>query len=204
MADAECIASCEHDFEGGARLYAYRPVASDTVRGGEALAIRTFGIPVLSPETPYIAVWRSENSLTMNAESSPKNVFLTCAFGAEAWSPPTDLVQHAEQRNRRAEVVIRLNWECNGATPELDRFEAEIRAQGGEHSFRSINFGDNARALDIQWGALQLPGNGAQDIAFNCRVLLPERFNRGEPRGDRNVELTLTGSAVPIPRWVNY
>lgn len=140
----------------------------------------------------------------MTADTAPGQVFLTASFGLGPWRPPRDLAEHAAQRFRMAEALVRANWTCEGGEPVLARFEVEIRADGGERNFRSDNFGPDAASLDFAWGSLTLPRHGEEMLSFNVSVLLPERRNRGEPVGADRVEVTMTGVAVPIPRWVNY
>lgn len=204
MTEPVCIASCTHDLGGTERLFAYTPVPDERIHQGEALAIQTFGIPVRSPVTPYVSIWRSENSLRMDASTPPEQVFLTAIFGSEPWRPPTGLVEQAEQRQRRSELVLGALWNLVSGEPVLERFSVEIRASGGHVTFRSMHGKGDLSDLDIAWGVLHLPANGAESLAFNARVVMPERYNVGEALRGRRVEVTLTGSAVPIPDWVNY
>lgn len=199
-----CIASCTHDLKGGMRLFSYAPSADTRIHQGEALAIKTFGIPVRSPITPYISVWRSECSPRMDEHTAPKKIQLNAIFGTDPWHPPVSLVEHAELRQRRNELAFTAIWDVSDGHPVLERFAVEIRADGGHTHFRSMHSDDNARNLDIAWGSLHLPSHGRDAISYNLRAVMPERYNLNEDIRSHRVEVTLTGSAGPIPDWVNY
>ncbi|WP_369025260.1 hypothetical protein [Qipengyuania sp. RANM35] len=199
-----CIASCTHDLGGETRLFSYAPVADTRIHQGEAMAIKAFGIPVRSPLTPYISVWHSEFSPRMDAHTPPKKVYLNAIFGDDPWHPPASLVEHAELRQRRDELIFAAVWAVDGADPVLERFAVEIRADGGHTHFRSMHDDENARMLDIAWGSLHLPAHGADNVSFNLRAVMPERYNFREDLRGRRVEVNLTGSAGPIPGWINY
>lgn len=186
------------------RLYSYAPVADTLIHQGEALAIQTFGIAVRSPATPYISIWRSEFSPRMDADNAPKKVYLNAIFGTDPWHPPVSLVEHAELRQRRDELSFSAVWDVEGSDPVLERFAIEIRSDAGHTHFRSMHADENARKLDIVWGSLHLPAHGADHLSYNARVVMPERYNFREELRSRRVEVTLTGSAGPIPDWVNY
>lgn len=199
-----CIASCTHNLAGETRLYSYAPTADTRIHQGEALANNTFGIAVQSPLTPYFSVWRSEFPPGMDARTAPKKVYLNAIFGTDPWHPPVSLVEHAEIRQRRDEVIFAAVWDVYGVEPVLERFAVEIRAEGGHTHFRSMHDNENARMLDIAWGSLHLPAHGTDAVSFNLRAVMPERYNFREDLRSRRVEVVLTGSAGPIPGWVNY
>ena len=209
---AEAIAYCEHDLYPDARLFAYRPERDPLLHQADMLARKTFGIEVSSPLTPYMAVWRHDLATILREPGPPPGVFLVCAFGTDPWQSPRSLETHADERNLRAEAIVRINWTRHDGIYVLDRLDTEIRGahesglgmfdRGGK--FRSHHRDDDLSVVSVQEGFMLFPQSGTDDFTFNLRLRVPEANKRKVEAVNRTVVLTLAGKAVPIPDWVNY
>lgn len=209
---AEAIAYCEHDLYPDARLFAYRPERDPLLHQSDLLARHTFGTEVSSPLTPYMAVWRHELATILREPGPPAGVFLTCLFGTDPWQSPRGLEEHADERNLRAEAVVRINWTRRDGDYVIDRLDTEIRGihQSGfgmfdrDGLFRSHHRDQDLRGVSVHQGRTHFPQNGADDFAFNLRLRVRENKKGKKEADQRIINLTLAGKAVPIPDWVNY
>lgn len=198
------VATLRHDLGGRQTLHAYVLEPAAETRQMD----RMYGLGIRSPRTPYLCAWRDPGRLAASGAGAagPGSVFLVCVFGADDWSPPAEYLREAEERMRRDEAVLRAQWDRDGDTYRLTRFEVEIRVRGGGPGmdFRSVNFGDAVAELDMRQAEISFPASASNSMTFRISAVLPRRFNRGEAAGPPLVSLDIAGTAGPTPRWLNY
>lgn len=211
MAAASCadandaIASFEHDLGERDALHSYLPKPSEMTRQADLISERMYGFKTKSPRTPYICVWRDTGRPgAKDDDLPPKEVFLTCVFGASPWTPPPSLLEESAQRHRRDEAVLTIQWDRDGDSYRMSRFDVEIRDPEARVQFRSRNFGTDLAAIGIRRAEIDFPKSRSGRVKFEVSALVPQRQNQGQPLGKDKVTLTASGTAVPIPTWLNY
>lgn len=204
----EAIAAFTHDLGASQTLYAYAPEPAAETRQGELMANRLYGfIDTRSPTTPYICVWRDTDPTRFRAGAEagpPHNIFLVCCFGTSAWTPPSNLVEHAEQAMRRDEGRVAIGWERRDGGYAMTRIEVSIGNAAAGRDFRSVWFGDEIARLALVGDAVLFPQSPVDPIAFTIAGSLPRRYNRDEATTAPTATFTMTGTAPPIPDWVLY
>jgi len=201
------VATFQHDFGTGGTLRAYA-AAADGQRQADQVATRAYGTQTQSPRTPYLCVWRDTGPGRFRAAGgAPTELFLTCVFGSDAWTPPPNLLQEAEARARRDEAVLRAQWRRNGSSWPLTRLEVEIHRGTNpdpDARFRSVHFEDELAAVTLRESEIAFPASAKDPVRFRIVASLPRRRNRGEPVSAPAVALTIAGTAQPMPDWMNY
>jgi hypothetical protein len=203
----EPIASFEYDLGERKSLYSYAPSPASDTRQADQISKKMFGFETQSPQTPYVCVWRDTGPSRSKdgGASRPSEIFLTCIFGADAWTPPKSLLSEATERQKRDEAVVRAQWDWNGSRYRLSRFEVEIRDGASNSSFRSINFDEEVRAISFVEGEeMKFPASSSEPFAFRISATIPQRYNRGDRATEPKAVLTISGMAEPMPKWLLY
>ena len=202
--DGNSIASLRHDLGKQTHLHSYAPEPAVETRQGDRISHRLYGIETRSPKTPYICVWRDTSSPRPGDGAPPSEIFLTCAFGTSAWTPPASLAKEAMERAYRDEAMLRVQWERDGDRYRMVRFEIELNNLSEDISFRSSNFGEDLAAIRFTKAEVAFQGTAGDPLTFDIAASVPRRTNRGEATRDPIVSLEVSGTAVPIPGWVLY
>ncbi|WP_028970728.1 hypothetical protein [Sphingomonas sp. URHD0057] len=203
------IATFTHDQGGAATLYAYQPQPAAETRSGEKMANALFGgiIDTRSPKTPYFCSWRDPAPSRFRAgpdAGPPHEILSLCHFGTSAWSPPTDLVKHAEQAMSRDSASVVMGWKRRDDAYVLTRLEVVISNLAAERDFRSVWFDDEIQELPFERQAITFPASPVDVLTFEVTASLPKRYNRREQPKEPTATFTMTGSAPPLPEWVLY
>jgi hypothetical protein len=188
------------------------PTPADHLKQAEMLALKTFGAllkDIRSPQHPYFACWRDQDPANFAAtehDKAPTAILFSAQFGVAPYETPVSLVEAAEMFNRldRARLRLDLVRDQSGLF-RVDGLEVEINdaeSRKGRH-FRSCWKGEEIEGLDlsVQFDA---PATRADPFRFHIRARLPRRYNRGAPVEQEHVAFTVSGGAMPLPRWVNY
>jgi hypothetical protein len=86
----------------------------------------------------------------------------------------------------------------------MSRFEVQIRDTAGKQSFRSIHFGKELEEVSFRQGKFVFPASEGEPFTFDISASAPFRQNKGDKTGEPIAQLTISGTAVPMPKWVMY
>lgn len=202
------IATFTHDLGGNQALYAYLPEPAAGTRQGERTANKLYGIiETRSPKTPYFCAWRDTDPTRFGAKANagpPHQIFLVCGFGTSAWSPPANLVEHAEQAMSRDEARVAMGWTRRDGGYVMERLEISVKNTAAGRDFRSVWFDDEIAGLNIDQQDIAFPNSAVDPITFAITASLPRRYNKGEAATAPTGTFTIAGTAPPIPDWVLY
>lgn len=204
--EGSSIAELEHDLSGEKRLYSFAPEPATATRQIDGMHKRLYGIETKSPKTPYMCTWRDPTlaEVTKGRPTKPRTIFMACIFGTSDWTPPSSLLEEAQARNRRAEAVIRISWDEEGATYRMSQFDVEIHDGTGSLNFRSVHRGKELAEVRLRRAKTVFPASASEPFTFNISASAPYRLNNGDKIGAPTATLSISGTAMPMPNWVMY
>jgi hypothetical protein len=208
----EPIAVFTHDYDSISPLRSWPPVPAEHLHQGEMLAIKTFGSvlkDIRSPRHIYFASWRDPDPTGYReAEQGkpPTAILFAAQFGVAPYEVSPSLLETAEMFNRLDRAQLRLDLVQGGnGSFRLDGLEVELNAPSsktGRH-FRSCWKGEEIKTLDLSL-QFDAPASRLDPFRFHLHARLPRRYNRGAAIEHEHVEFTVSGGAMPLPRWVNF
>ncbi len=172
------------------------------------MANRLYGIiDTRSPRTPYMCLWRDPDPTRGRAAAEsgpPREILLFCGFGTSDWTPPANLVAHAEQAMRRDQANVTIGWTWRDGAYAMNRLEVWISNLAEERDFRSVWYDGEIAGLAIDRQDIVFPRSPVDPIAFAVTASLPRRYNKFEAARAPTARFTMAGFAPPIPDWVLY
>ena len=198
------VAKMSHNFNGNFELYSFQAKPSEEIGQAEAIAKKQYGnilSDVKSPLTRFMCLWRNTKSGAPDGDV-PEHIFLTCSFSSEFVASPKSLVEMAELYNRFDRGNLKAKWELKNENYRLTRFEVELSAAG--KSYRSQNLAKDMSQVKVDQSELNFPKDANQPFSFVLNSELPFRHNSGEKQNNPIVSMSFSGTAEPVPDWVNY
>lgn len=199
----EIVAQARHDFGEGAKLISFQAEPLEAFAQAEQLAQGTFGdfvAEIRTPATPFICTWRDLDHF--NATVRPLEPFLVCSFSPEFIATRGSLLEMAQVYNTVDRAHLRASWRLEGDDYTLQRFAVELLSGG--QTFRSINIEDEIHDVQIFADELEFPESSEDMLRFTLRSQVPGRYNSSDEPGEPLVTVMFSGTAEPIPNWVNY
>lgn len=200
----EAVAKIKHDFNSSYELTSYKAEPKSKVGQAEKLAQNQYGSllsNIKSPQTIFMCLWRNTD-VSEPRSNRPNVIFLSCNFAASPVENSGSLVEMAELYNTIDRALLTAQWELKSDNYVLSRFELEIQADG--KSYRSQNFRDNMREITVVQADMAFPKNANDSFHFRLTSKLPFRQNNSDKQGAPIVSISASGTAEPIPNWVNY
>ena len=202
--DAEVIARISHDFSGSHELFSYRAKPSDGTADAEAISKKLYGrlaANLKSPSTMFMCTWRHPGG-RRSSGNRPSEIFLACSFGPKPIKSPKSLVKAANLYNTIDRANLKANWQLENGHYLLSRFEVEIQANG--KSYRSQNLAADMEQVHVIQDDMKFPENDESAFQFNLQSKLSRRQNSGNAQSEPIVDISISGTAEPIPNWLNY
>ena len=208
----EPIAVLAHDYHSRSPLRSWPPVPAEDLHQGEMLAIKAFGSlldGIRSPRHIYFASWRDPDPsgyLEGEQDKPPTRILFGGLFGVAPYETSISLLETAEMFNRLDRAHLRLDLvRDEEGNFRLEGLEVDLNDSSSERDrhFRSCWKGEEIQGLDLSL-QFDAPETRHDPFRFHFRARLPRRYNRGAAIEQEYVELTASGGAMPLPRWVNY
>lgn len=202
--DDDIVARINHNFSGNHELYSYRAMPLKELGQGEAVAKKMYGeilSKVKSPSKMFLCVWRDVGRKKLPGHR-PTRIFLSCSFGPEPIKKPTSLVEIAKIYNAIDRASLKATWKLENENYVISRFEVEIIAN--KQSYRSQNLADDMEDIQVTEKDIEFPKDEESAFQFNLQSQLPQRRNSGDEQKSPIVSIVFSGSAEPMPRWLNY
>ncbi len=179
---------------------------------GERLALQTFGSlleDIRSPRHVYFGAWRDPDPSAYPLEKQdkpPTGILFFAQFGIAPYETPNSPLETFELYGRypRAHLRLDLVRDADGEF-RLDAIQVELNDPSSERErlFRSCWKGEEIGTVDLSL-QFDAPATRLDPFRFHLRARLPRRYNHGAAIEQEHVDLTASGGAMPLPRWVNY
>ena len=212
MISSEPLAVLRHDYHSRSPLYSWAPTPAEDLHQAELVAIKMFGSllkDIRSPKHRYFACWRDPDPAGFaptEQDQPPIAILVNATFALEPYAIPGSLLAAAEMLNQLDHARLRLDLVRDDVGSfELDALEFEINDAAGANGrhFRSCWKGEEIEGLDLSFQC-DAPATRAGPFRFHLSARLPRRYNRGAAIEQEHVGFTASGTAMPLPRWVNY
>jgi hypothetical protein len=179
-------------------------VPADAEGQAETIAKHQYGellSNIKSPLTMFTCVWRDINDQKSD-RAKPSKIFLSCNSATSYIETPKSLIEAAELFNKTNRSTLRAEWQLESGSYRISRFEIEILANG--KMYRSQNLATDMSQIRVAQSKMVFPQNARDSFAFDLQSKLPFRQNSAEKQGDPIVSISVSGTAEPIPIWMNY
>lgn len=200
----EVVAQAKHDFNGNFELFSYQASPAEELGQAELIAKKQYGklqSEVKSPSTMFMCLWRNTGYNRLDGDR-PAEIFLTCLFAPTPVKASRSLVENAKIYNTIDRANLKAMWKLKGQNYHLSRFELEILANG--QRYHSQNLETDIAQIQVIEAEMAFPKSRGDPFQFNLQTKLPYRLNSGDAQRDPIVSIFLSGTAEPIPDWVNY
>lgn len=198
------LSQLQHNFNGQYQLYSYPARPSSEVHQPDVLAQKTYGVlqsKVMSPTTMFICLWR-DLDLQNDVDNPPSEIFIACTYAPRYVENPKSFVQQAELFSTIDNANLKATWKRDGEDYRLIRFDVDINAGGDGFHYRSSEA--DLMTFEFPDGGMKFPDRKNDDFEFSVHGRLPCLQWGCNTRSDGFVSVSASGTAEPMPDWINY
>lgn len=195
------IATAKFDFQGDYTWSSFPAVPSEKTGWPEGVTNRSYPwMHVKTPQTRRICVWRDIGKSRFGSDPSiqPDSILLSCTFG-----PKTSIeAPETLEGMLRDYLNVQIVWIWRDARYVLSRVNVDLSVNGVWYI--SHNAERDIPQIKLETDTVEFPSSHNNPIPFALQVALSARLNSGEPQESPVLHFAFTGTAEPIPDWVNY